>query len=37
LRSGATHEVLTGETMKELYGISVTLLQKKGRYWPIPD
>ncbi len=36
MKSGKTDDVLSGETISELYGISVRLVKKKGRYWPIP-
>ena len=37
LRIGPTREVLTPATMKELYDVSMPLLHRKGRYWPIRD
>jgi iron complex transport system ATP-binding protein len=36
MKSGKTDNVLSGETISELYGISVQLVKKNGRYWPIP-
>jgi len=35
MKSGNTHEVLSDQTISELYGVSVQLVKKKGRYWPI--
>ncbi len=37
IRSGNTEEVLTPQTLRELYGVSMDLIRKGGRYWPIPD
>jgi iron complex transport system ATP-binding protein len=37
IRSGATEEVLSTSTLKQLYGVSLQLLKKNGRYWPIPE
>ena len=34
--SGATQDILTSETMQKLYGISVQLVKKDGRHWPLP-
>jgi iron complex transport system ATP-binding protein len=36
MKSGRTDDVLSDQTLSELYGISVQLVKKKGRYWPIP-
>jgi iron complex transport system ATP-binding protein len=36
MKNGRTDDVLSGETISELYGISVRLVKKHGRYWPIP-
>jgi iron complex transport system ATP-binding protein len=35
--SGETKEILTPPNMKRLYGISVQLIRKNGRYWPVPE
>ena len=32
---GETGAILTPKTLKGLYGVSVELMEKKGRYWPI--
>lgn len=37
IRSGDTEEVLCTSTLKQLYGVSLRLLKKNGRYWPIPE
>ncbi len=37
MAEGATEEILTSQTIKQLYGVSVRLIEKNGRYWPIPD
>ena len=37
IRSGDTEEVLSTPILKQLYGVSLQLLKKKGRYWPIPE
>ena len=36
LRSGNTDEVLTSQTLRHLYGVSLKLVKKNGRYWPLP-
>ena len=36
MKSGNTHEVLSDQSISELYNISVRLVKKHGRYWPIP-
>ncbi len=36
VKSGDTHEVLSDQSISELYGISVHLVKKNGRDWPIP-
>jgi len=33
---GMTARVLTNHTLKRLYGVSVELVKKNDRYWPIP-
>jgi iron complex transport system ATP-binding protein len=35
LHSGATARVLNEKVLRQLYGISFTLVKRKGRYWPI--
>ena len=37
IHSGNTEEVLSTSTLKQLYGVSLQLLKKNGRYWPIPE
>jgi iron complex transport system ATP-binding protein len=37
LRSGPTDDVLVPQTLQQLYGVSMELIRKDGRYWPIPD
>jgi iron complex transport system ATP-binding protein len=37
IRSGRTDDVLAPQTLQELYGVSMELIRKNGRYWPIPD
>ena len=34
---GFTDDLLTPATIRQLYGISVQLIKKNGRYWPIPE
>jgi iron complex transport system ATP-binding protein len=36
MKSGNTRDVLSDQNISELYGISLQLVRKKGRYWPIP-
>ncbi|HUJ89040.1 MAG TPA: ABC transporter ATP-binding protein [Syntrophorhabdales bacterium] len=36
MKSGNTDDVLSDRTISELYDISVQLVKKNGRYWPIP-
>jgi iron complex transport system ATP-binding protein len=36
MKSGNTRDVLSDQTISELYGISVQLVKTNGRYWPIP-
>jgi len=35
LRTGQARSLLTRELMEDLYGVSLKLVQEKGRYWPI--
>jgi ABC-type cobalamin/Fe3+-siderophores transport system ATPase subunit len=32
---GATRRVFTDQILKELYGLPLRLIRKKGRYWPV--
>ena len=36
IRSGKTDDVLTSRTLKQLYGVSLKLVKKNGRYWSVP-
>ena len=33
--SGRSDRVLKGDVLRELYGVSLTIMKKKGRYWPL--
>ena len=35
LHAGETSEVLKAPTLKELYGASLSLIRRNGRYWPV--
>ncbi len=35
LHAGETRRVLKRGILKELYGVSLTLMRRKGRYWPV--
>jgi iron complex transport system ATP-binding protein len=37
MASGATDSTLSPRMFCDLYGISVQLIKKKGRYWPVPE
>jgi iron complex transport system ATP-binding protein len=37
LHSGKTQVVLRPRVLRELYGVPLTLLKRKGRYWPVID
>jgi iron complex transport system ATP-binding protein len=37
LAEGETEKILTPETILKLYGVSVRLVEKNGRFWPIPE
>ena len=37
VRSGETKEVLSAQTMQQLYGVSLQLVKKRDRYWPAPE
>ena len=34
---GATDSTLSSAMFNDLYGVSVQLMKKKGRYWPVPE
>jgi ABC-type cobalamin/Fe3+-siderophores transport system ATPase subunit len=34
---GATETTLSSAMFNELYGVSLNLVRKNGRYWPIPE
>jgi iron complex transport system ATP-binding protein len=36
VQSGDTSDVISDQAISELYGISVRLVKKNGRYWPVP-
>ena len=36
IKSGDTSDVLSDQSISELYGISVQLVKKQDRYWPVP-
>jgi iron complex transport system ATP-binding protein len=36
MREGETGEILTPDTMEQLYGASLSLIKRDGRYWPVP-
>ena len=35
LYSGATHAVLKPDVLRELYGVSLHIIKRKGRHWPV--
>jgi ABC-type cobalamin transport system ATPase subunit len=35
LYSGATHAVLKPDILRELYGVSLHIMKRKGRHWPV--
>ena len=35
LYSGATHAVLKPDILRELYGVSLHIIKRKGRHWPV--
>jgi iron complex transport system ATP-binding protein len=35
LYSGATRAVLKADVLRELYGVSLQIIKKKGRHWPV--
>jgi iron complex transport system ATP-binding protein len=35
LHAGATRTVLKDSVLNELYGISLSVIRSKGRYWPV--
>ncbi len=37
MASGATDNTLSSRMFNDLYGVSVQLMKKKGRYWPVPE
>jgi iron complex transport system ATP-binding protein len=34
---GDTGAVLSARTMRQIYGVSLQLVNKNGRYWPVPE
>jgi iron complex transport system ATP-binding protein len=37
LYAGKTPSVLTPHVLKDLYGVALTVLRRKGRYWPVVE
>jgi iron complex transport system ATP-binding protein len=37
LDSGAAETVLSAQTLQRLYAVSLALVKKNGRYWPLPE
>jgi iron complex transport system ATP-binding protein len=35
LYAGDTRRVLNRNVLKDLYGVSLTVMKRKGRYWPV--
>jgi ABC-type cobalamin/Fe3+-siderophores transport system ATPase subunit len=35
LYSGATHAVLKPDILRELYRVSLHIIKRKGRHWPV--
>jgi iron complex transport system ATP-binding protein len=35
LQAGPTRQVMQGHLLKQIYGVALKLIEKKGRYWPI--
>ena len=35
IHSGKTDRVLKGDVLRKLYGVSLNVMKKKGRYWPV--
>ena len=35
LHCGATRNVLDADVLRDLYGVSLTIVRRKGRYWPV--
>jgi iron complex transport system ATP-binding protein len=35
IHCGATRNVLAPDVLRELYGVSLNVIRRKGRYWPI--
>lgn len=35
LRAGATRDALSARVLEDLYGVAFTIVQRKGRYWPV--
>ncbi len=36
MKDGMTEEILTSRTIEQLYGVSLSLIRKNDRYWPVP-
>jgi hypothetical protein len=37
LYAGTTSAVLKGDVLEKLYGVSLSIIRKKGRYWPMAE
>jgi iron complex transport system ATP-binding protein len=37
IHAGATRRVLTHHVLKDLYGVPLAVIRRKGRYWPVVD
>ena len=37
VQTGGTRTVLRESLLRELYGVSVKLIRKRGRFWPVPN
>jgi iron complex transport system ATP-binding protein len=35
IHCGATRNVLAADVLRELYGVSLNVIRRQGRYWPI--
>jgi ABC-type enterochelin transport system ATPase subunit len=37
VHAGATASVLTRHVLKDLYGVALTVMRRKGRYWAVVE
>jgi ABC-type cobalamin transport system ATPase subunit len=35
VHAGGTRQVLQPDVLRKLYGVSLTVLKRRGRYWPV--